>query len=175
MANDIIFTPWRLDFILSKKGGSCVFCDKIHADPTQDADNLVLYRGHHNAVFLNLYPYATGHTMTIPYQHTNNFVELDHETLAEMTDLTRRCVALLGQSHYPTGFNIGINLGAVAGAGIADHLHQHCVPRWLGDNNFMSVTSQTRLMPELLSDTYAKMYKLLPNVFEAPAGGWKEQ
>ncbi len=155
--NKILWTPWRLDFILGAKQPDCVLCQKIHAEPAQDANNLVLYRGEHCAVILNLYPYSTGHLMVLPYLHTSNFVELEAATLSELGDLTRRGVALLKQTHRPDGLNLGMNLGKVAGAGIDDHLHQHIVPRWNGDNNFMPVLGQTRLMPELLEDTFAKL------------------
>ena len=154
---DILWTPWRLDFILGAKKPGCVLCQKIHADPNEDETNLVLYRGQYCAVILNLYPYSTGHLMVLPYLHTHDFAHLAPETLAELADLTRRGVGLLQQVYRPDGLNLGMNLGKVAGAGIDDHLHQHLVPRWNGDNNFMSVTGQTRLMPEVLADTYDRL------------------
>lgn len=163
---DILWTPWRLDFILGAKQPGCVLCQKIHDDPANDPANLVLYRGQHCAVILNLYPYATGHLMVLPYLHTSDFVNLAPETLTELGDLSRRSTALLQKTHNPAGFNLGMNLGKVAGAGIDDHLHQHIVPRWNGDNNFMAVTGQTRLMPELLSDTYDKLHSNLGSFFE---------
>ncbi len=163
---NILWTPWRLDFILGAKKPGCVLCAKIHADPAQDADNLVLYRGQYCAVILNLYPYSTGHLMVLPYLHTSDYVSLEPATLNELSDLTRRGVALLKQTHHPDGLNLGMNLGKVAGAGIDDHLHQHLVPRWNGDSNFMAVTAQTRLMPELLSESYAKLKTALPEHFE---------
>ncbi len=171
---DILWTPWRLDFILGAKKPDCVLCQKLHDDTRRDPENLVLYRGQHCAVILNLYPYSTGHLMVLPYLHTSDFVALEPATLDELSDLTRRGVALLKQTHRPDGLNLGMNLGKVAGAGIDDHLHQHVVPRWNGDNNFMSVTAQTRLMPELLSHTYAKLQTPLPEIFEPPAGGWQK-
>lgn len=155
--SDILWTPWRLDFILGAKKAGCVLCEKIHAGTAQDIVNLVLYRGEHCFVILNLYPYSTGHLMILPYLHTSDFVGLNAPTLNELADLTRRSVALLKKTHHPDGLNLGMNLGKVAGAGIDDHLHQHVVPRWNGDNNFMAVSGQTRLLPELLSDTYAKL------------------
>lgn len=163
--SDILWTPWRLEFILSKKQPGCVLCEKVHAGTQHDAENLVLYRGQHCFVILNLYPYSTGHLMTLPYLHTSDFVGLEAETLTELADLTRRSVALLQKTHRPDGINLGMNLGKVAGAGIDDHLHMHAVPRWNGDNNFMPVLGQTRLMPELLEDTYAKMYAVRDEFF----------
>ncbi|HEX2915864.1 MAG TPA: HIT domain-containing protein [Chloroflexia bacterium] len=163
---DILWTPWRLDFILGAKQPGCVLCQKIHDDPAKDPQNLVLYRGEYCAVILNLYPYSTGHLMVLPYLHTSDFVGLDQVTLNELADLSRRSVALLHKTHNPQGMNLGMNLGKVAGAGIDDHLHQHIVPRWNGDNNFMAVTGQTRLMPELLEQTYAKLAAARDQFFE---------
>jgi ATP adenylyltransferase len=168
---DILWTPWRLDFILGAKQPGCVLCQKVHDDPTNDPANLVLYRGQHCFVILNLYPYSTGHLMILPYLHTSDLANLDPTTMAELGDLTRRSVALLQKSHQPQGFNLGMNLGKVAGAGIDDHLHMHVVPRWGGDSNFIAVTGQTRLMPELLSDTYTRMRNLLPEFFEPTMEG----
>ncbi len=165
---DILWTPWRLDFILGAKQPGCVLCQKIHDDPVNDPANLVLYRGEHCFVILNLYPYSTGHLMVLPYLHTNDLPGLDPATMIELGDLSQRSLALLQKTHRPDGFNLGMNLGKVAGAGIDDHLHQHIVPRWNGDNNFMAVTGQTRLMPELLSDSYNKLQQSLSEFFPAP-------
>lgn len=170
---DILWTPWRLDFILGAKKPGCVLCDKVHQGPGKDAENLVLYRGQHCFVILNLYPYSTGHLMVLPYLHTSDFVSLEPDTLAELADLSRRSVALVKQTHRPDGLNLGMNLGKVAGAGIDDHLHMHVVPRWNGDNNFMPVLGGTRLMPETLDQTYAKLKPALKDHFEPPAGGWQ--
>jgi ATP adenylyltransferase len=169
---NILYCPWRLDFILGAKQPGCVLCQKIHDGPEKDPENLLLYRGKHCFVILNLYPYSTGHLMVLPYLHTSDLVSLDGDTLNELGDLSRRGVALLKKTHRPDGLNLGMNLGKVAGAGIDDHLHQHIVPRWNGDNNFMAVTGQTRLMPELLSDTFEKMRQVLPEFFDPPPGGW---
>ncbi len=163
-----------MDFILGAKKPGCVLCDKAHQGNISDAENLVLYRGQHCFIILNLYPYSTGHLMVLPYLHTNDFVSLAPDTLAELTDLTRRGVALLKQTHHPDGLNLGMNLGKVAGAGIDDHLHMHIVPRWNGDNNFMPVLGQTRMMPETLEQTYAKLKAPLKDYFEPPSGGWQD-
>lgn len=112
--------------------------------------------------------------MVLPYLHTNDFVALEGATLLELGDLTQRSTALLKKTHRPDGLNLGMNLGKVAGAGIDDHLHQHIVPRWNGDNNFMPVLSETRLMPELLSDTYARLKAARADFFEQPPGGWQD-
>jgi ATP adenylyltransferase len=154
---DILWTPWRIEYILSAKQPGCVLCEKVHADPAKDPENLLLYRGQHCFIIMNLYPYNTGHLMVVPYLHTSDLVGLEPETMTELADLTRRSVALLKATLKPDGFNLGMNLGRVAGAGIDDHLHQHIVPRWGGDTNFMPVLADTHTMPELLPDTFAKL------------------
>ncbi len=154
---DILWTPWRIEYILSAKQPGCVLCQKVHADPAQDAENLLLYRGEQCFIIMNLYPYNTGHLMVVPYLHTSDLAGLASSTMAEMGDLIQRSVALLKATLKPDGFNLGMNLGRIAGAGIDDHLHQHIVPRWGGDTNFMPVLADTHTMPELLPDTYAKL------------------
>ncbi len=162
---DILWTPWRIDYILGKKEPGCVFCKAIHADPTSDSQNLVLYRGQHCFIIMNLYPYNTGHVMVVPYLHTNDLPALEAATMAEIGNLTQRAVALIRETLKPEGFNLGMNLGRTAGAGIDDHLHQHVVPRWTGDTNFMPVTGNARTMPELLPDTYTKLKARVADFF----------
>jgi ATP adenylyltransferase len=162
---DILWTPWRLEYILSAKKPGCVLCEKVHANPENDPDNLLLYRGQHCFTVLNLYPYNNGHLMVVPYIHVSDLTQVESATLQEMTDLTKRCVALLKGVYRPDGFNLGMNLGKVAGAGIDDHLHQHIVPRWGGDTNFMPVLGQTRTMPELLGDSFTKLKTSLADYF----------
>jgi len=162
---DILWTPWRIEYILGAKQPGCVFCQAIHAAPEGDAARLLLYRGEHCFVIMNLYPYNTGHLMVVPYLHTSDLVTLAPEIMAELGDLTRRAVALLKAILKPEGFNLGMNLGRVAGAGIDDHLHQHIVPRWGGDTNYMPVLAETRTMPELLPDTYAKLMSGIAEFF----------
>jgi ATP adenylyltransferase len=169
---DILWTPWRIHYILSAKQPDCVLCQKVHDTPANEAENLLLYRGVHCFVIMNLYPYNTGHLMIVPYLHTSDLVGLQPEVLIELGDLTRRAVALLAATLQPQGFNLGMNLGRVAGAGIDDHLHQHIVPRWNGDTNFMPVLADTRTMPELLPDTYVKLQARL-NEFFPLSGGQK--
>ena len=161
----ILWTPWRIDYILGAKQPGCVLCQKVHADPASDAESLLLYRGEHCFVIMNLYPYNTGHLMVVPYLHTSDLVGLHSSVMVELGDLTRRGVALLAATLQPQGFNLGMNLGRVAGAGIDDHLHQHIVPRWNGDTNFMPILADTRTMPELLSDTYARLRVRLEEFF----------
>lgn len=158
---EIKFTPWRMTYIKSADapaGSGCVLCDKGR-EPA-DVTNLVLAQGVTCYVIMNLYPYNTGHLMVTPYAHTADLAGLDSATADELFTLTRRSVALLHDAFNPHGFNIGMNLGRTAGAGIDEHLHMHIVPRWTGDNNFMPIVGGTKLIPEALDQTYAKLQPL---------------
>ncbi len=117
----------------------------------------MLYRGERCLVVLNLYPYNTAHVMVVPYAHTADLIGLDEATAGELFTLTRRCVSALGDVYQPHGFNIGMNLGSIAGAGIAEHMHMHIVPRWSGDTNFMPIVGGTKLIPEELCATYERL------------------
>ncbi|NNJ10265.1 HIT domain-containing protein [Chloroflexales bacterium ZM16-3] len=154
------FTPWRMTYI--KRGdspgqGGCVFCAMTGAPREHDTENLVLYRGERCLVVMNLYPYNTAHLMVVPYAHTADLPGLDDATADELFALTRRCVRILGDVYQPHGFNLGMNLGSIAGAGIAEHLHMHIVPRWSGDTNFMPIVGGTKLIPEDLEATYERL------------------
>ena len=122
-----------------------------------DEANLVVHRGEHNFVALNLYPYITGHLLIIPYQHLGELDSANKETTDEIMDLTKKCQAILRTVYSPPGFNLGMNLGAAAGAGIADHIHLHLLPRWAGDTNFMTSIADSRVIPESLETTYSKI------------------
>lgn len=162
---EIKFTPWRMAYIKSSDAPadtSCVLCARGAEQP--DVANLVLYRGQRCYVIMNLYPYNTGHLMIAPYAHTADLPNLDQATSAELFELTRRAAALLGQALAPHGFNIGMNLGRTAGAGIDEHMHMHVVPRWNGDANFMPIVGGTKLIPESLDQTYAKLRPLFDQV-----------
>ena len=154
---EFVWSPWRYDYIASsgKTTTSCVFC--IGEDPSQDASRLVLYRGSLNFVILNLFPYTSGHFMVAPLVHTARFDEARSEQLAEMMELAQRGMRALTRLYRPEGFNMGMNLGHCAGAGIREHFHLHVVPRWIGDANFMGITAETRVLPEELSVTYRRM------------------
>lgn len=153
---DILWTPWRMRYILQGKVDGCVLCQKAAED--RDRENHVLYRGAHCYCLLNLYPYNPGHLMVTPYVHCESIAHLDQAILHELFDLVQRSVRVLEQTMAPNGFNIGINLGKPAGAGIADHVHVHIVPRWQGDTNFMPVLGQTKVMPEAMETTYDRLY-----------------
>jgi ATP adenylyltransferase len=153
-----MWTPWRIEYILSDKSekhSGCLFCNK--ANEKRDRENLILYRGERCYIILNLYPYNNGHLMVVPYAHCASVTDLDAATLGDMMLLVRRCVATLKKSMTPDGFNIGINIGHAAGAGVAHHVHMHVVPRWVGDSNFIPVLSETRLIPEDLNQTYERL------------------
>jgi ATP adenylyltransferase len=127
------------------------------AEVDNDETNLVIHRGTHNFVALNLYPYITGHLLVIPNLHLGDLDSTSKEITDELMDLTKRCETALRAVYSPSSFNIGMNLGAAAGAGIADHIHLHILPRWSGDTNFMTTVAETRVIPEELKTTYAKV------------------
>jgi len=135
---------------------TCIFCE-AQKSPADDEKNFVLHRGAHNFVILNLYPYITGHLMIAPLAHVGEFDSAPKEVTDEMMDLAKRCETALREVYHPEGFNLGMNLGRAAGAGIADHIHMHIMPRWVGDANFMTTVSETRVLPEDLSITYSKL------------------
>lgn len=154
---ETLWAPWRIEYILCPTTGGCIFCDKLAAGVARDPENYILHRAKHCFVMLNAFPYNNGHLMVVPYQHEARLDMLPPEVLGEVMHLTAGCTSLLRESLGADGFNVGLNLGRVAGAGIAEHLHVHIVPRWNGDTNFMPVVGQTKVMPEYLQDTYAKL------------------
>ncbi len=144
-----------------KGAGGCIFCDKLAGS---DDDGLVLHRGEHAFVMLNLYPYNNGHLLIAPYAHQPSIEPLDAATLAEMMALSQRSLRVLRRAYDPQAFNLGFNIGAAAGAGIAEHVHLHIVPRWAGDTNFMATVSETRVIPEWVQQTYTRLKHLWPEV-----------
>lgn len=153
-----LFTPWRMKYINSNnKDDDCVFCLAIEQKDTQE--NLIVYRGEKSFVILNRYPYTSGHLMVIPFLHNESLSDLGSATRAEMMELVNKSTEVIKQIYKPEGFNIGINMGTAAGAGIAQHIHIHVVPRWIGDTNFIPITGDTRLIPENLNVTYNRIIK----------------
>lgn len=148
-----LWAPWRIDYILSEKSTGCIFCEKSSASSADD-ENFVLYRGTSAFVLMNIYPYNNGHLMIAPYAHVPSLAALPPDQLAEVFRLTQLCERALQCAFQPEGFNIGINLGKAAGAGIETHLHVHIVPRWNGDTNYMTAISRTRVIPQALEDAY---------------------
>ncbi len=138
------------------QGDSCIFCDAVR-DPANDAAHFVVYRGTHTFVILNLYPYISGHLMIAPYAHLGELDATPKETTDEIMDLAKRSQTALREVYHPHGFNMGMNLGRAAGAGIADHIHLHLMPRWSGDTNFMTSVAETRVLSEDLPTTYRKL------------------
>jgi len=159
-----LWSPWRLAYVSG--GGEprgCVFCNVVSRP---DAESLLLFRGTTAFVILNLYPYNNGHLMVVPNRHVATLADSRREELSELMSLTRRAEIALTEAYHPQGLNVGMNLGRPAGAGIADHLHVHVVPRWTGDTNFMSVVGEVRVLPEDLPQTAAR----LRPIFERLAG-----
>jgi ATP adenylyltransferase len=155
---DYLWTPWRYQYIhQSQEARRCILCEMAQGEPARDAERLILHRASHNFVVLNLYPYTSGHCMIVPYAHVATLAAADSNTLTEMTLLAREVERALEASYHPEGYNLGINIGRSAGAGIAHHLHLHMLPRWGGDANFMTVTGETRVLPEDLAITYKKL------------------
>ena len=159
---DFIWSPWRYDYLTSggEKPSGCVFC--IGGDqPEKDAERLIVFRGIHNFISLNLFPYTSGHLMVAPYEHRDTIVDASPAQTGEMMELAKRGLVALQKLYNPGGFNLGMNLGTAAGAGIREHFHLHLVPRWTGDANFMTVTGETRVLPEELSTTYSRIKAVL--------------
>lgn len=154
---DIMWAPWRMSYVGREhqdgyEGPTCVFCRLVAMN--DDATTYILHRGALCFVVMNLYPYNNGHLMVIPYAHVDALTALDPATTTEMMALTQRAQHALAAAMHPQGFNIGINQGRAAGAGIAEHLHLHVVPRWAGDTNFMPAIGDCRVMPQHLDETY---------------------
>ncbi len=153
---DQIWAPWRMEFILRcGEKSECFLCQKFKEE--KDASNYILYRGKKNYILLNAYPYTPGHLMVAPYRHIANLEDAEEDELKEHFELVRLGVRLLKLTVKPAAFNIGMNLGRIAGAGLDDHIHTHIVPRWQGDNNFMPVVAKTRVISEALDQTYQKL------------------
>ena len=150
-----IWAPWRMEYIQMKKTDGCILCEKTRQD--SDAANYILYRGNKNFVIMNIYPYNAGHLMVVPYRHIATLEELTDDERQEHFAIVSRSIKVLRQVFSPAGFNLGMNIGKVAGTGIADHIHTHIVPRWQGDTNFMPVISDVRVVPEALAETYQKL------------------
>ncbi len=164
---DFVWSPWRYHYIRANADGvhapdGCVFCRAPEAaDP---ANALVAARGERNYIILNLFPYTSGHMMVVPYRHVSSLADVDDETTAEMMVLVKRAQRALDAIYRPDGYNVGLNLGKAAGAGIEQHLHMHIVPRWTGDANFVSVIGETRVIPEELQTTYEKVSRYLADL-----------
>ena len=160
-----VFAPWRMEYILSgnkedkdEGGTGCIFCDFPKLD--KDEEKLILHRGKYCFVIFNAFPYNPGHLMVVPYRHTADFQSLTPEETGELFELTQKCHKAITELMHPDGFNIGMNIGKVAGAGIDQHLHMHIVPRWNGDTNFMPVLGDVRVVSEGLASTYKRLKEI---------------
>jgi len=153
---DYLWSPWRMEYILAPKTEEgCIFCDGLKE--TDSPENLIVYRGSKAFVMLNRFPYTSGHLMIVPYEHQPSLELLDPESRADVMELAARALEVIQAVYSPQGFNLGMNIGNAAGAGISEHVHLHVVPRWVGDTNFMSSVSQVRVLPELLEETYRRV------------------
>jgi ATP adenylyltransferase len=154
---DVLWSPWRHGYITGGAGASgCVFCD-ILKNSAPDEEQFILKRGKFNFVILNAYPYGTGHLLILPFEHIADLDAADKQTTDEMMDMMKRAQTALKEVYSPDGFNLGMNLGRSAGAGVAGHFHMHVLPRWTGDVNFLTAIGETRTMPESLAATYQKL------------------
>ena len=158
-----LWAPWRLEYLVQEKPEGCIFCLE-----GTDRDKLVLWSGTRTLVMLNRYPYVNGHLMVAPRRHTADLSDLCDPEMLELFKTVALCREVLSRSCAPDGYNVGINLGKAAGAGVEDHLHLHVVPRWNGDNNFMSVVAQTRVIPEGLLESYDRLLPLFAAAGKEP-------
>ncbi len=152
-----LWAPWRMAFIGAPRPAGCFLCEAGQAAPAEDATLLVVAREAYAFALLNRYPYNPGHLMVAPYQHTGDLASLEAEVAAAVTTLSQRALRVLQAALAPEGYNLGFNLGRVAGAGVADHLHQHVIPRWNGDTNYMPVLAEVKVIPEHIQATYVKL------------------
>ncbi|MBE0431047.1 MAG: HIT domain-containing protein [Dehalococcoidia bacterium] len=154
-----LWAPWRIEYLQRAAETGCILCQKPRE--SNDEANLILYRGQHSFVILNAFPYNPGHLMVAPYRHIADLQDFTDEEAGELFAILKRSLELLREVMKPVGFNVGLNLGRAAGAGIDKHLHTHIVPRWAGDTNFMPVVADTKVMPEALIGTYRKLREKL--------------
>lgn len=159
-----IWAPWRIQYILDKTPQGCIFCRKVKKG--KEKENLLLYRNRFTLVMMNKFPYTCGHLLIAPTKHTSDLDTLSKDELGDLFLTLRRSIKLLGEVMKPHGFNVGMNLGRVAGAGIDGHLHLHIVPRWKGDTNFMPILNDSMVISESLFDTYDRLYSSFKNYEE---------
>lgn len=163
-----LWAPWRAEYFTHKKPAGCIFCFAAsqkdnQGNPSDDASTFLLLRDRTCFAMLNAYPYNTAHLMVAPYRHTGNLDDLTEDEMRDMMILARRCRQIIERAYRPHGFNLGLNLGAAAGAGITEHLHLHVVPRWNGDTNFMTVINDSRVVALGLKHVFEKLKQAIPN------------
>jgi ATP adenylyltransferase len=153
---DYLWTPWRYTYLATAgKAPSCIFCELQRS--ADDHKALIVHRAEYNFIILNAYPYTSGHSMVVPYQHLDQLNKVPPAAAAEMMQLVQRMETVLCEVYQPDGVNLGMNVGKAAGAGVAGHIHMHVLPRWLADSNFMTVIGEARVLPELLEATYQRL------------------
>ncbi len=155
-----LWAPWRMEFIKGKPPQGCVFCD-LPADKNNDRQNLIVHRGKEAFIILNKYPYNNGHVLIVPNLHVANLLEVPDSALTEMNALSKKAMRALDEIYSPQGYNMGINQGEAAGAGVKHHIHLHIVPRWMGDTNFMPVLAETKSLPQHLLKSFDDLHSLL--------------
>ncbi|AGB04963.1 HIT family hydrolase, diadenosine tetraphosphate hydrolase [Aciduliprofundum sp. MAR08-339] len=160
-----LWAPWRIEYVRMEKMEGCIFC-KFPRD-NRDEENLILYRGKYAFIIMNNYPYNPGHVMVAPYRHVGNLEDLSDEEVLEMHHLTSLAIRAIKNAMNPGGFNIGINIGRVAGAGIEGHVHVHIVPRWNGDTNFMPVLADTKVIVQGIRENYSELRKELEKIISS--------
>ena len=164
---EYISAPWREEYVRQiYKMNECIFCRAMKLKNERDA--LILFKGTHNFIVLNKYPYTSGHLMIAPYKHLATFEEAKKESSDEMTDLLKLSLKALTKEYRPHGFNTGMNIGKSAGAGVADHYHFHVIPRWTGDSNFMAIVGKTKVMMNDLETTYDRLFPLFQKLKMEP-------
>ncbi len=164
----ILWAPWRMKYVqdtLQPRRDECIFC--VAAKAEEDEKYYVVYRSKHSYAILNKYPYNTGHVMVVPYKHVACITALEDSELLDLSKTITVAIRALREAFRPDGFNVGANIGRDAGAGIEDHFHVHIVPRWRGDTNFMPIVSETKVLPQLLDDTYRILKKAFSNITKA--------
>jgi ATP adenylyltransferase len=162
----VIWAPWRMEYILNNtKEKGCIFCPDDKENPV---DRLILFQGSRSLVVMNKYPYINGHLLVAPLRHVASLDQLDGQEKIALMTMVSHCVAILKEAMKAEGFNVGLNLGKVAGAGVEDHLHFHIVPRWNGDTNFMTVFGDLRVIPEHMEQTYQRLVPFFNKVEEGP-------
>ena len=161
---DRLWSPWRYQYVAGEGGkatSGCIFCELRDGAPEDDERRYVLHRARYNYIVLNLYPYTSGHLMIVPYEHVADLDAGSKPATDEMMDLAKRAQTILREVYRPDGFNLGMNLGRAAGAGVVGHVHLHIMPRWVGDTNFMTTVGETRVLPEDLRTTYDKLRRFI--------------
>jgi ATP adenylyltransferase len=157
---DYIFTPWRYAYMVNAgKSAACLFCEKMRE--SDDRQALIIHRGRHCFIMLNAFPYTSGHVMIAPYEHLDQLDKLSEPGAVEMMLLAQRMETALRAAYKPDGLNLGMNIGAAAGAGVAGHIHLHVLPRWIADSNFMTTVAETRVIPEDVGTTWEKLRKAI--------------